>query len=77
MSLENLGKIILLFAIILLLAGSLLFLVGRFLGIQRLPGDIEYKRDGVSFFFPLGTSILLSIVITIILNVLLFISKKP
>lgn len=36
------------------------------LGLGRLPGDIRIERDGVSFYFPLATSILISIVLSIV-----------
>ena len=48
------------------LAGlGLLMMVG--VAIGRLPGDIYVKRDGFSFYFPLTTSIILSIVLTLVL----------
>jgi DUF2905 family protein len=48
------------------LAGlGLLMMVG--VPIGRLPGDIYVKRDGFSFYFPLTTSIILSIVLTLVL----------
>ena len=44
---------------------GLLMMLG--LPIGRLPGDIYVKRDGFSFYFPLTTSIILSIVLTLLL----------
>lgn len=44
---------------------GLLMMLG--LPIGRLPGDIYVKRDGFSFYFPLTTSIVLSIVLTLLL----------
>jgi Protein of unknown function (DUF2905) len=44
---------------------GLLIMLG--LPIGRLPGDIYVKRDGFSFYFPLTTSIILSIVLTLVL----------
>ena len=44
---------------------GLLMMLG--LPIGRLPGDIYIKRDGFSFYFPLTTSIVLSIVLTLLL----------
>lgn len=44
---------------------GLLMMLG--LPIGRLPGDIYVKRDGFSFYFPLTTSIILSIVLTLVL----------
>lgn len=76
MDLENLGKVILLFALILLLTGTLLYFFGRILGIRHLPGDIQYKKGNFSFYFPLGTCIVISIVLTVILNVIFIILKN-
>ena len=58
------------------MTGSSLYALGKFLGVRHLPGDIEYRRDGVTFFFPLGTGILLSIIITIVLNIVLILLRK-
>ncbi len=52
--------------LVFLLLGSL---PGRF-PLGRLPGDIRVERPGFSFYFPLATSLLLSLVLTILLNVL-------
>jgi len=76
MNLEGLGKIILLVALVLLLVGSSLYIAGRFLGMQHLPGDIQYKKGDYSFSFPLGTCIILSVIVTIILNAVFFVWKK-
>lgn len=76
MNLEDLGKTVLLFSLVLLLIGSFLYFFGKFLGLQRLPGDIFYKKGNFSFYFPLGTSIIVSIIATIILNVLFLIIKN-
>lgn len=45
---------------------GLLIMAGLPLG--RLPGDISYRRDGVSFYFPITTSIILSVLLTLILS---------
>ena len=67
---ETIARYIMIFGLILLVIGGLLYLGAR-LGfpIGRLPGDIHIQRGNVSCFFPLVTSILLSIVLTILLNV--------
>jgi hypothetical protein len=55
----------------LLLAGLLLLLVDRLhLPLGRLPGDILYRGKNTTFYFPLATSILLSILLTLILYVI-------
>ena len=58
---------------ILMVAGGLLFVlglvltVGGGLGIGKLPGDIVVRRDGFTFYFPIVTSILLSLILSGIL----------
>ena len=63
--------------IILFVIGGLIFLASKFgLPFGRLPGDIRIERDGFSFYFPLASSILISIVLTIMLNVIIRLFKK-
>ncbi|HIQ06243.1 MAG TPA: DUF2905 domain-containing protein [Anaerolineae bacterium] len=68
--LGELGRWLLLLGGGIALLGLLLLLVGRIPGLGRLPGDIVIQRDGFSCFFPLTTMILLSIVLTILLNLI-------
>jgi hypothetical protein len=66
---QALGRTILLLGIVLVALGLVLLLgvrLPRLIG--RLPGDISWSRGGVHIFFPLGTCILLSLVLTIILS---------
>ena len=63
---RDLGRLLVLFGAILLVVG-LLFTVSGKIGLGKLPGDIVYRRGNFSFYFPLMTSILLSIVISLIL----------
>ncbi len=67
MSLEGIGKLLIGGAIVLLLLGGLFLLLGRF-GLDRLPGDLVFKRGNVTVYFPLGLMILISIIGTILLN---------
>ncbi len=46
--------------------GAILTIFGRF-GLGHLPGDFVYRRGNVSFYFPLMTSIILSIILSLIL----------
>jgi hypothetical protein len=70
MSLESIGKLLIGGAVVLLVLGGLFLLLGRF-GLDRLPGDLVFKRGGVTVYFPIGLMILVSIVATIVLNVFL------
>jgi hypothetical protein len=67
---ESLGKMILFFGIFLVLISGLLLLGGRLFGMGRLPGDIFLQRGNFSFYFPVVTCIVLSILLTIILNLI-------
>ena len=63
----NLGRLIIFVGAGLILVGLLLVLLGRtHLPIGRLPGDIVYRRRNFSFYFPLTTSILLSLVLSLV-----------
>jgi hypothetical protein len=62
------GKLLLLLGMILIIAGAALMLLGRtHLPLGRLPGDIIYRGRHTTFYFPLATSILLSVVLSVIL----------
>jgi len=63
----NLGKLIIVLGAVLIAVGLLLMLLGRtHLPIGRLPGDIIYRRRNFTFYFPLTTSIVLSIVLSLV-----------
>ena len=70
MGLEGLGRLLIGGALVLLVLGGLLLLLGRF-GLDRLPGDLVFRRGNFTVYFPIGLMILLSLVGTIVLNVLL------
>jgi len=64
---ETLGKTLLLFAVVLAVVGGLALLLSR-LGMSRLPGDIVVHRKNVTVYVPLGLSIVLSVILTVLLN---------
>jgi len=66
---EALGKTLLVFAIVLAVVGGAALLLSR-LGMSRLPGDVVIRRKNVTFYFPLGLSIALSVLLTVLLNLL-------
>ena len=71
MELSALGKWIFLLGLGLALLGGAVWLVGKTgLPLGRLPGDIRIERGGFSFYFPLTTSILISVGLTLLLSVL-------
>jgi ABC-type Na+ efflux pump permease subunit len=65
------GKMLIVLGGVLLVAGVVLVLLGRTnLPIGRLPGDILYRGRNTTFYFPLATSIVLSVLLTLILYVI-------
>jgi hypothetical protein len=68
---HDLGRLLIAVGLVLLVAGGLLLLLGRTgLPLGRLPGDISYRGRNLSVYFPLGTSILLSVVLSLIFYLL-------
>jgi hypothetical protein len=65
--LESIGKLLIGAAVVLLVLGGLFLLLGR-LGIDRMPGDLVFRRGNATFYFPIGIMILISVVGTIVLN---------
>ncbi len=63
------GRWLVVAALVLALAGGVL-LVGARLGLGRLPGDLAFGRGNTRVYIPLATSLLVSIVATIVLNIL-------
>jgi hypothetical protein len=72
----GLGKILILFGGVLVIVGLILVLSPRIPYIGKLPGDIHFKRDNLEFYFPLATSVLLSVLVSGILWVINHFDKK-
>jgi hypothetical protein len=64
---NDLGKWLIVFEAILVILGVVFTLAGRIPWLGRLPGDIYIQRRNVTFYFPLTTSILLSVVLSLLL----------
>ena len=65
---DSLGKMLILVGVVLALLGGLLLVAGKIPYLGRLPGDIVIRRENWSFYFPLTTSILISILLTLLLS---------
>lgn len=65
---DSFGKLLIMFGLILAAVGGVILLVGRVPFIGRLPGDIYIQRKNFTFYFPLATSILLSIILTLLFS---------
>ena len=64
----DLGKTLLGLGLLLVVLGGILLIASRYgWPLGRLPGDIAWRGKNVSLFFPLGTSILISVVLTLLI----------
>jgi hypothetical protein len=64
---NDLGRLLVVFGLVIVAAGVLVMLVGRVPWIGRLPGDIHLQRGNWTLYVPLGTSILVSLVLSLVL----------
>jgi membrane protein implicated in regulation of membrane protease activity len=65
MTTGELGKVLMALGGILLIAGAAMTLGGKLPWLGRLPGDIAIEREHFRFYFPLATSIVISILLTL------------
>jgi hypothetical protein len=63
---SDLGRLLIIFGLVLAGIGVLLTVAGRIPWLGKLPGDIYYKSDHVTFFFPIVTCALVSIVLSLL-----------
>src|SRR4051812_4991524 len=71
MNIGDVGKMLIGVGLLIFVVGGLLILAGRMgLPLGRLPGDVSYRGKNFSFFAPLGTSLLLSVLLSLIFYVL-------
>ncbi len=61
------AKILIFTGLLLVVAGLLVWGLYKFPGFKGLPGDMVFKRENFTFYFPLGTSILISVLLTFFL----------
>jgi len=65
---EEIGKFLVIFGVVIVLLGGLLLVAGKIPFIGRLPGDIYIQKDHFTFYFPLATSLLISILLTLLFS---------
>ena len=74
---SDIGRMLLILGAVILITGALLFVGGRlFPWLGHLPGDIRYESENVKIFIPITTMILISVVGTIIFNILIRIFRR-
>ncbi len=70
MNLDDLGKVLIGFGLLIVTLGVVMLVVGRVPWLGRLPGDIFIRRGDWTFYFPLATSLIVSVLLTLIFWVL-------
>jgi hypothetical protein len=73
---EGIGKILLIVGGIVVILGLILVFSQHITFLGKLPGDIFIKKDGFSFYFPIVALLTVSVVITVIVNVILHFMNK-
>ena len=63
---SDLGKLLIALGGLIVLVGVVLMLFDRIPGVGRLPGDIVVRRGNFTFYFPLATSLILSLLLTVL-----------
>jgi hypothetical protein len=66
-NLEGIGKLLISGAVVLLVLGGIFLFLSRF-GLDRLPGDLVFRRGNFTVYAPIGLMIVISVVLTILLN---------
>ena len=70
MALGDVGKLLLIIGAVILVLGGVLVLLTR-MGVTQLPGSISVSGGGFSFFFPVAFCIVVSVVLTVVINLIL------
>jgi len=70
MAVESLGRTLIYIGIVLVLVGGFFFLVAKVPWFGKLPGDFTFQREGLTIYIPLVTMILLSLILTLLLNII-------
>ena len=68
---SEIGRTVIFFGIALIVVGLILTAAPKVPFLGKLPGDIFVKKDGFTFYFPIATSILISIFLTILISLFL------
>ncbi|MFQ6044065.1 MAG: DUF2905 domain-containing protein [Candidatus Poribacteria bacterium] len=72
----SIGKILIIFGIVIAAIGSLLLLSKYIPWLGKLPGDIYIKKGNFSFYFPIVTCIIISIILTLIFTLIRFFGRR-
>jgi DUF2905 family protein len=67
LAVADLGKMMIVLGVVIALVGVILLVAGRVPWIGRLPGDVFIQRGNWSFYFPIATSLVISVLLTVVL----------
>lgn len=74
---ESIGRFLIIAGVILSLMGAGIYLLARLgLPLGHLPGDLQLDAQGGSFYLPIATSIIVSLILTFVLNILIHIFHR-
>ena len=69
MAIESLGRMIIYIGVVMVVIGGFFLLMAKLPWFGRLPGDIVYQREGLKIYFPIATMIIVSLIMTLLLNI--------
>jgi hypothetical protein len=70
MDVSQVGKLVVVAGVVLVALGAVIMLAGRVPFIGQLPGDFQFRRGNTTIYFPLATMLLISLILTILLNLI-------
>jgi hypothetical protein len=73
---QSFGRVLIIAGLIIVAVGAAFLFSEKISFLGKLPGDIRIERENFRFYFPLGTSILLSIILTAVLWIISLIGRK-
>jgi membrane protein implicated in regulation of membrane protease activity len=73
---EGLGKILLIIGAVIIVVALLMIFGQHIPFFGKLPGDIFIKKDNFSFYFPIVTFLIISIILTVIINLILYFMNR-
>jgi hypothetical protein len=62
----EMAKTVIFIGVLLVIVGSVMLLLGKIPGVGKLPGDIMIKKENFSFYFPVTTCIIISIILSLV-----------
>jgi len=62
----SIAKVLMMFGAVLMITGLILYATGKVPGIEKLPGDILIKKENVTFYIPITTCLLISLILSLL-----------